>query len=84
MFNQTLSVYGHIPWQMEHFGEPVVCCQIGYLLDFIITQIPRVQKMSIKSVNSAVIYFIESFCKENWFFKKAYYINVCSIYLEDT
>ena len=63
----------HFPCKIEHFGEPVVCCQICNLINFIRTQIPRFQKISLKSGNSAVICVIESFCKEYCFFSKLGY-----------
>ena len=59
---------GRLPKPIEHFGEPVVCCQICNLANFNITLIPRFQKISLKSGNSASICVIESFCKGNCFF----------------
>ena len=57
-----------MPWQIENFGEPLVCCQICNLVNFIVTQTPRFQKISLKSGNNAVICVIESYCKEKCFF----------------
>ena len=59
---------GQLPWQIEHFGEPVVCCQICNLVNFIISHIPRSPKKSLKSGNSAVICVIKRVCKEYCFF----------------
>ena len=50
-----------LPWQIEHFGEPVVCCQICNTVNFLTTQIPMFQKLKLKFDNSAFKCFIESF-----------------------
>ena len=45
---------GSITWQVEHFGEPVIFCQISNIFNFLSTLIPRFQK-KLTTVHSNVL-----------------------------